>query len=84
MYEDWSVYLYFYDEEGNFIEKQLLDMNLSDIMPDMNLSVQWSGHLSDDVAGIRVGIEDPMTGEAAVTLNNAGQDKYVTIYSPNY
>ena len=53
-------------------------------MPDMNLKVQWSGHLSDDVAGIRVGIEDPMTGEAAVTLNNAGQDKYVTIYSSNY
>ena len=59
MYEDWCVYLYFYDEENNFIEKQQLDMKLSDIMPDMNLNVQWSGHLSDDVAGIRVGIEDP-------------------------
>ena len=84
MYEDWCVYLYFYDEEGSFMEKHLLDMNLSDIMPDMNLKVQWSGQLSDDVAKIRVGIEDPMTGEAAVTLNNAGQDKYVTIYSSNY
>ena len=66
------------------MEKHLLDMNLSDIMPDMNLKVQWSGQLSDDVAKIRGGIEDPMTGEAAVTLNNAGQDKYVTIYSSNY
>lgn len=84
MYEDWAVYLYFYDEENNFIEKQQLDMNLSDIMPDMNLKVQWSGQLPDDVAKIRVAIEDPMTGDAAVTLNNAGQDKYVTIYSSNY
>ena len=29
MYEDWCVYLYFYDEENSFIEKQMLDMRES-------------------------------------------------------
>lgn len=84
IYYNWPVYLYFYDENDNLLEKKQFKINLCEIMPGDTVEIQkkiWlEKSLYTRVGKIAVGIEDPMTGKPAIRLNNESDSLLVTIY----
>lgn len=68
---DWDCCLYFYDREGEFVQKLRLPVLLSDIMPGETLTVKTGTRLEgQEISRVAAVIEDPMTGAPAVHWNN--------------
>lgn len=86
MYEDWPVYVYVEDENGQITETASVDLKLSELLPGEQIQtmvrLNARGLLDRDRNGqrISVGIVDPMTGENAVRLSmEAGQTEGKTV-----
>ena len=73
-YKDWPVWVYVTDENGDTIEKKLVEMKLSSILPGESVKTEICLETKKlvDLAGkkynIRIGVEDPMTGKENLRL----------------
>lgn len=74
MYWDWPVTMYIYDPEGKCILEQTLDLKLSDLLPDQELTVTGSIPYSRSLLrGFRVGISiKSPDGSRYITLAQKG------------
>ena len=74
MYWDWPVTMYIYDPEGNCTLEQTLDLKLSDLLPDAELTVTGSiPYTKDLLKGFRVGISiRSPDGSQFITLAQKG------------
>lgn len=71
MYWDWPVFLYVLSKDGATVHKQQVDLSLTSLLPGTTLQTETMiepQNLIQDGGRIALGIEDPQTGEAAVTL----------------
>lgn len=72
MYYNWPAYLYFYGEQGEILGREMLDMDLTELMPQETMKVSWRGKIDwRNVKAVGIGIEDPDLHMPSVTLNNA-------------
>lgn len=74
MYWDWPVTMYIYDPKGNCTMEQTLDLKLSDLLPDRELTVTGSIPYSQSLLrGFRVGISiKSPDGSRYITLAQKG------------
>lgn len=71
MYWDWPVYIYMLDKDNNLINKIKTDVKLTQILPGEQIKSITAIPLSKEPGygtKLCVGIEDPLTGEPAITL----------------
>lgn len=85
-YWDWPVYLYSMDGDGNVLDREPVDLKLTELKPGAVLETVTK--LPEDFGGGRaaalgVGIEDPMTGRPAVHLAmEAGERGAIVLLLP--
>ncbi len=70
-YEQWPVYLYFLDSQNKVLQAVPVNVDLRKILPGKPLTsstrIDWTDAVGE-ASFLCVGIEDPMTGKAAVSL----------------
>lgn len=71
-YKDWPVWGYITDENGNILQKEQIELNLSSLLPgkiiqtDTQLDIRVPLKLIGEKYHISVGVEDPMTGKDSI------------------
>lgn len=80
MYFSWPVCVYFFDEQGNVLARQKLDVDLTKLGRGQTVSakVKWQNEgLKNNLPVVAVGIENPETGKPEVFLDmkTEAQDK---------
>ena len=71
-YKDWPVWVYITDENGNILQKEQIELNLSSLLPgeiiqtDTQLDIKVPLKLIGEKYHISVGVEDPMTGKDSI------------------
>ena len=74
LYKDWPAYIYIEDEKGKLVEKKNIEIKMSSVLPEEEISTSTTlkteklNSLLKKGYRLSIGIEDPMTEKAGVRL----------------
>ena len=70
LYKDWPAYIYIEDEKGKLVEKKNIEIKMSSVLPEEEISTSTTLKTEKLKKGYRLSIEieDPMTEKVGVRL----------------